>query len=247
MISEPALEVYRRFSPGVVRDMNTDPELRRAILIYAVHPTFHLLQMAETYLRAEADDEALLAALDQSVEAYVADLSGAGVRPEQAETASARATAAALVLAPCAGGGPRETPARRNEAAPADDVHGYLAAAIATRGSELAAYAWAFEGMALLLGQASAKAGHGDRITDAFASAFGAWVARLPIPPGALLSVAEAREELQMLAERVFTRSVSRAAFARHLLARWPAASAPALRSLLGDLHYLRPRPDTTE
>jgi len=243
LISEPVLDLYRKFSPGVVRDMNTDPALRQAMLLYAVQPIFHLVQIAESYLRAEADDDELMAALDRSVGEYVADLSKAGVSPRTLATAAEGAAFAARAL-----GADRAAAAvHASHGEMPGDLYGYLASTIAPKGSEAVGYAWAFEGIALFLGQAVAKGVDQRGVTPAFLDALGAWLARLPIPTGALLSIADARVELKVFAERVFTRPHARAQFAQHLLARWPAASVPELRSLFSDLHYLRPDHDTTE
>ena len=67
------------------------------------------------------------------------------------------------------------------------------------------------------------------------------------MPPHAQLTMADAPGELAVLGGRVFTRPDVRTKFARRLLAQWPAATAPALRALLGELRYLGPDHDTNE
>jgi hypothetical protein len=243
LISEPVLDLYRKFSPNVVRDMNRDPALRQAMLLYAVQPMFHLVQIAESYLRAEADDDELMAVLDQSVDEYVADLSRAGVSP----CTLADVTEGAAFAARAFGAGRAAAAVHASRGKMPGDLYGYLASTIASKESETVGYAWAFEGIELFLGQAAARGAAQRGITPAFLEALGAWLARLPIPTGALLSIAEARNELKVFAERIFTRPHLRAQFARHLLAVWPAASVPELRSLLNDLHYLRPDHGTRE
>ncbi|MGB7926385.1 MAG: hypothetical protein WCF57_24300 [Pyrinomonadaceae bacterium] len=243
LISEPVLDTYRKFSPSVVRDMHADPALRRAMLLYAVQPVFHLVQMTEAYLRADSDSPELMAELDRSVDEYIADLAEVG-----ASTLTLTSAAKDAFLAGRALGSDRVgTPVGPNRREMPGHLFGYLAATIASKGEETTGFAWAFEGIDLFLRQAAARSADGEAITPEFLSALGAWLARLPIPPNALLSIADAREELKVFAERIFTRAHPRAMFAQHLLARWPKPTLPALRLLLQDLSYLQPDHDTME
>jgi len=61
-----------------------------------------------------------------------------------------------------------------------------------------------------------------------------------PIPVDAELTVSEASEELTLLGKRFFTATTMRGLFPAHLLAQWPSGSAPALKSLLGSLNYIK-------
>jgi hypothetical protein len=239
-ICEPMLDLYRQFSPGVVRAMNTDPKLRQAMLLYFVRPIFHLLQITENYLRSELDDDQLPARLDPVVDEYLAEVGKMGLAAHTFVDAADGAGFAARSLGenratPEVHSGGGDTPA---------DLYGYLASMIAAEGRETVGYAWAFEGIKIFLRLTASRSAGGEGVTPTFLEEFGAWLARLPFPEGASLSIEDAREELKFLAERVFTRSHSRAQFAQHLLARWPAASQPALRLLLSDLQYLQPRHD---
>lgn len=126
------------------------------------------------------------------------------------------------------------------------DLYGYLSSAVASAGSETAGFAWAFEGIAFFLGQAATRADNQRQFGPAL-EALGAWLARPPIPVGASLSMTDARDELTIFGERIFTRLPAREQFAQHLLARWPLATVPDLRSLLSELQYLAADTDSTD
>jgi hypothetical protein len=242
LIAEPALQLYGKFSAGVVRDVQNDPMLREAMLLYAVQPTAHLLHIAETYLAAETDTPELVANLDRSFADYVSELARAGGSALALKDASEGASMASRLLA--ADHSASITPAGHQLPR---DLFPYLAGVLSKNGGRTTAFAWAFEGLALFLRHAAARFADGACIEAKFLRALGGWAARLPMPPHAQLTISDARHELAVLGERVFTRADARERFAQHLLARWPASSAPALRSLLSDLHYLRPDHDTTE
>jgi len=238
LIAEPTLQLYGKFSVGIVRDMLRDPLLRQAMLHYAVQPTVHLLRIAEAYLAAESDSAALAADLDRALGDYVAGLARAGgSAPALRDAADGAAQASRLLVA-----GTAAPPAGRLPGA----LFPYLAGAVGKGGGPTTAFAWAFDGLALLLRQAADRFDGGGCIDGAFLRALGAWVGRFPVPPQAQLTLADAPGELAVLGARVFTRPDVRMRFARHLLARWPAATAPALRQLLVDLRYLLPDHDTT-
>lgn len=121
------------------------------------------------------------------------------------------------------------------------DLFPYLASAFGKDGGQTTAFAWAFEGLALLLRQAVDRLADGACIDATFLRALGGWDGRFPVPPHARLTMADAPGELAVLGGRAFTRPDVRTKFARYLLAQWPAATAPALRALLGDLCYEGP------
>jgi hypothetical protein len=242
MIAGPALQLYGKFSIGVVRDMQNDPTLREAMLLYAVQPAVHLLHIAETYLAAEADTPELVANLDRSFADYVSELAHAGGSALALRDAAEGASLASRLLT--ADDSTSFTPAGHQLPR---DLFPYLAGALGRNGDRTTAFAWAFEGLALFLRHAAARFADGARIEAGFLRALGEWAARLPLPPHAQLTISDARHELAVLGERVFTRADVRERFAQHLLAGWPASSAPALRSLLSVLQYLRPDRETTE
>lgn len=242
MIAGPALQLYGKFSADVVRDMQNDPMLREAMLLYAVQPAVHLLHIAETYLAAETDTPGLVASLDGSFADYVSELARAGGSALALRDAGEGASMASRLLA--ADDSASFTPAGHQLPR---DLFPYLAGALSRNGGRTTAFAWAFEGLALFLRHAAARFADGARIEAEFLRALSGWVARLPLPPHAQLTISDARHELAVLGKRVFTRADVRERFAQHLLARWPASSAPALRSLLSVLQYLRPDHDTTE
>lgn len=244
LISTPVLELYRKFSPEVVRDMNSDASLREAMQLYAVQPVFHLFQMAESHLRATADDDALMSLLDGSVDEYVNELAMKGVAPG----AFAHAAAGAALAAGRMRGEDLAAPAHGTSGPTPLDLYLYLASRIGSIGDETGGYAWAFEGLEIFFRRAADRAS-ADRPYEApaFVDDLGGWLARLPIPVGALLNITDARSELQVLAQRLFIRPGPRARFAHHLLARWPATTVPALRALLSELEFLSPEASRTE
>lgn len=242
MIADPALNLYGKFSPGVVRDMQNDPLLLKTMLLYAVQPTVHLLHIAETYLAAETDTSELAANLDRSFADYVSELARAGGSALALRDAGEGASMASRLLA--AGDSVSLPPA--GDQLP-HDLFPYLAGAVGKYGGPTTAFAWAFEGLALFLRHAAARFADGACVEAEFLHALGGWAARLPMPPHTQLTISDARRELAVLGEHVFTRADVRERFAQHLLAQWPSSSAPALRSVLSVLQYLRPDHDTTE
>jgi hypothetical protein len=241
LISEPLLDVYRRFSPGVARAMNADPALRQAMLLYAVLPVLHLFRIAERCLRPDAGDDELIAAIDRSVDDYLADL-GEAEASARLHDAAEGAAGAARALA-----GKPTTVARAPAGEMPTALFRYLSSAIASAGGEASGYAWAFEGLALFLRQAAARSADRAASATALLDEIGGWLARLPIPADALLDIADAGDELGILAERLFTSADRRAQFAEQLLARWPTDSAAALRVLLDEQDYLHPPPVAAE
>jgi hypothetical protein len=237
LMAEPALEAYRKFSPHVVRDVLSDPPLRKAMLLYVVQPTVRLLHVAEAYLAAEADTPELAAKLDRLLDEYVLDLAAAGgSAPALRDAADGASTAASALLA--ADG--------RSPAGPADRqlpraLYPYIAGAIGANDGK-ATFAWAFAGLALFLRQAAARLADGAGVGPEFLRSLDDWVAQLPMPPDVQLSLSDARRELGALRDRIFTRTAMRERFARHLLARWSQGSAADLEALLRGLGYIASR-----
>jgi hypothetical protein len=238
MIAEPALKLYGMFSPQVVRDMNGSPALRGAMRLYAVLPVFYLVQVAETYLAAEADSAELGGKLGLIFDRYLDDF-GTERRsaPALKQAADGALAASRLLTAGDAG------PARAPEGEPmAGALFPYLAAAIGSTGGPAGAFAWALEGISLFLAEAAARLERrGTADSPAFLSILGAWVARLPMPPADRLRLSDASRELSVLAARIFKHPELRGLFAQHLAGHWPAASAPALLALLRDAGYSNP------
>jgi hypothetical protein len=235
LLAEPVLEAYDRFSPMVVVDMLAHPALRDAMLLYAVYPVFHMVHMVETYLGADADSPALMAELDRSMGQYVSELAAAG-GPAPALTEAAEA---AFLASRQVGTDRKPTSVDPSRLQMPRDLFSYLAAAITSSGDGTTGFACAFEGLGLFLRQA-ARFEEGMRIAPDFVRELGVWLARLPFPTDDQQSILDAREELRVLGERVFTHAHTRELFAKHLLARWPEPSVPALHSLLRDLGYIQ-------
>jgi hypothetical protein len=103
-------------------------------------------------------------------------------------------------------------------------------------------FAWAFEGLALFLRQAGAQLAEGKCLGTDFLRSLDDWVAQLPMPPNAQLSMSDAHSELGVLRDRIFKRTDTRERFALHLLALWSQGSTAGLEVLLRDLGYIKPR-----
>ena len=102
-------------------------------------------------------------------------------------------------------------------------------------------YAWGFDGLALFLRKASARLADSAPLDQGSSpNSTTGWLAQLPIPADAELTVSDASDELALLSERFFTASAARELFAAQLLALWPADSAPALKALLSSLDYIK-------
>ncbi|MFD8006988.1 hypothetical protein [Streptomyces mirabilis] len=232
-ISDPVLAAYAKFSPAVVRDMQADPALRVAVLRYAVEPSFHLLNMVDAFLGVRSDSPELQTRLNACIDQFASKMAGWGQNASSLQATAGAATCASqrLMSAPVS-----PAPASRDWPR---DLYPYLASAIASGGGDTSGFAWAFEGLALLFHLASAKCTTACEADPDLPSALGAWLARLPIPTDAQLTLPEAREALSVLSERFFGEARTRRLFAEHLLVHWPAPTAPALRSLMRDLDYI--------
>jgi hypothetical protein len=236
LISEPVLESYGSFSPGVVQDMQAHPELKSAMLLYAVQPAFYLFSMVEQYLAAERDDAQLGAQLGAQLQRYAAELRAGG---GSAETLAAAADAASRAGERVSSRHTVSRPQIPGLAQQPAVVFDYLASVIDAGPAAAAGIAWALEGLWLFLRQAAAVFAQPVDISDEFLRALGAWLARLPVPLSADLNLSNVPEELRILGERLFNRDYTRELFAQQLLARCPAGAEPALHSLLRDHGYL--------
>ncbi len=206
LISQPVLDHYRKFSPGVVRDMNADPVLRKAMRLYVVHRCSTSSGSPRSYCRAEMDDSELLASLDGTSTSTSPIWRRQEHRHARSPTRSmAPAWQLVSLRALPAAAATRET----GREVPGD-VYDYLASKIASQGTETAGYAWAFEGIELLSVRRLSRDAAQQPIPSAFLDLLGAWIARLPIPTGASMTIADASDELKVFAERILTRPRTR-------------------------------------
>jgi hypothetical protein len=231
MIAEPALKLYGRFSPGVARDMNSSPALRQAMRLYAVVPVFHLVNAAETYLAADSDSPEVVKKLGRLFNEYLDDVKRARSSASELSQAAEGALVASRMLT---GAFPERGLA--SDTMPRS-LFPSLATAIRSTGGSTTAFAWALTGIGLFLTEAAATL-EGRANTAAFLRLLGAWVARMPIPPEDQLRISDVRRELGVLADRIFRRPDLRGLFAQHLVAHWPATSAPTLAALLRDAGF---------
>lgn len=228
-----AVALYQQFGPVVVRDMSSDPDLCSAMLVYAVLPVVRFIDVIELYIAEPASGDLLLR-LDKCVETYASEAASGKASATTLRAAAEAATDAGRKLAR----GFESEPDHSTRQMP-EGLFTYLASTIASIGSDTKSFAWGFEGLAILLKSAAAKLADGTRIDQSFVTELDEWLARLPIPADAELSITTAPDELRALGERFFTSADTRQLFATFLLARWPNDSALALGSLLGSLNYI--------
>jgi hypothetical protein len=233
LVAGPMLDAYRQFSPNIVRAMDDDPALKDAVLTYAIQPAFHLVKLVEAYLEANADTSELLAHIDLSLTEYASEVEQAGGTAETLSVAAEEAISASrylrneLTLPTCHFVWPR-------------DLYRYLATAITSSGVQNSGFAWALEGVELILRQGADRLWGKGTVPLSFARELGAWLARFPISADAPLSIPVAREELKVLRDRVYTRDYTQELFAQHLLARWPEPHREDLCELLKDLDFVK-------
>lgn len=236
LTAEPALNLYAQFGRDVAGDMLGRQTLRDAMLWYAVAPVCHLLHLAEAHLAADEDTPELLQTIEQVLNEYVATLRDAGGFVEGLGAAADSAGDASRTLA-----SRTAFPAVLNEPEAPAQLFQYLGRAIVNRAGTPDAFVWGLEGLALFLRAAASHAAGASGAAVTFAAELGRWTARPPLPPTIGFDVGQARHELQVLSDRLFTRVDTRARFAEHLLANWPNRSADSLQDVLRELGYLPP------
>jgi hypothetical protein len=236
MVVAPVLEAYGKFSPSVVRDMESDLILKDSILTYVVKAAFYLVNLVEVYLETDAELPDLLVRMSQALGQYASEVEEAG---GSAITLSTAAAGALLACQQLQGSEIGRVHALGHYQWP-QDLFPYIASTIKASGCQTFGFAWGLEGMEMILRHTAANFGRNGPITPGFPEALGAWLARPPIPSDATLSLSDAPKELQILGERLYTRSYTRKLFLQHLLAQSPATLGAELRELLRNLDFMK-------
>jgi hypothetical protein len=241
LTASPMLDAYRQLSPGVVRDIAANPLLRRAVLLYAVHPVFHLMQILQQFSLLDGATS-LPALVIEAVDAYRATLSENDDLPAALRQAADGAIHAVGELEV----GTPETYRDLYECNWPTDLFPYLARSIRSVTSDLSGFHWAFSGIASFLTFAASSPRNEDATIAGYLRQLGEWLAQVPIPANAI-DQADVRQELEILSEHVFTTPEMRVAFAEALLARYAHTDSDAVYATLADFGHVTLRQSALE